>query len=264
MLRRSFLAGLLALPVLPHLAWAARQALSIGIYPGTGKADIPIEDFRSLAMPFARALGNSVGANSTLVLFRSIRNTNRAIESGRMDVFFVPPTVASMALRHNYSPVARVRDEASGMLVRVKGAPIRAVALTEKASWLDAMSRYVLRNAREKPGQIFNLATQDEVRLAMQRGFAQAGSLREKLAGELISSGQYEIWHPLPKTPDFTLVAHDRLTAQVHGRLGAAAAALGESDIRSLQKTIHSKVTGFKVDKHADYKIIERALGLSG
>lgn len=264
MLRRRFLASLLALPALPRAAWAARRReLSIGIYPGTGKADIPIEDFRSLARPFANALGDSIGANGTLMLFRSIRNTNRAIENGRMDVFFVPPAVASIALDHDYSPVARVQDEATGMLVRLKGAPIRAVALTEKASWLDVMGRYVLHNLKEAPEQIFNLATQEEVRLAMERGFAQAGSLREKVAGEMIASGKYEVWHPLPRTPDFTLIANNRLSAQERDRLGAAAAGLSAGDIQSLQKTIHSKVSGFKIDKSADYQTIKQALELA-
>jgi hypothetical protein len=42
--------------------------------------------------------------------------------------------------------------------------------------------------------------------------------------------------------------------------MGAAAAALSPDVIQSLQKTIHSKVTGFVVDKQADYKMIKQAI----
>jgi len=49
MQRRHFLAGLVLLPALPfaaHAANAANAELRIGIYPGTGKADVPAADFR--------------------------------------------------------------------------------------------------------------------------------------------------------------------------------------------------------------------------
>jgi len=39
---------------------------------------------------------------------------------------------------------------------------------------------------------------------------------------------------------------------------------LSQSAIESLQKTIHSKVTGFVVDKDADYNIIKQATTEAG
>lgn len=264
MQRRFFLAALGALALLPFTAHAAKGELSIGIYPGTGKADVLIEDFRAHAMPFAQSLGAAVGAKPRLVLFRSIKSIQRSIKDGRMDMYFVPPTVAVSALDNNYIPVARVRDQATGVLVRRKGATVSSVALTEKESWLDVMSRYTIDNNNQAGSRKFNLKTQDEVVLAMQRDFAQAGSLRTKLADELVAKGEHEVWFPLPKTPDFTLLASNRLGAAERDKLGAAAAGLGEGAIQSLQKTIHSKVTGFVVDKEADYKTIKLAMKHSG
>jgi hypothetical protein len=98
----------------------------------------------------------------------------------------------------------------------------------------------------------------------MQRDYAQAGSLRSKAADELIAKGDFELWHPLPTTPDFTLMASNRLSAAEQDRLGAAAVALGPEAIQSLQKTIHSKVTGFVIDKQADYRTIKQAISEAG
>ena len=181
-----------------------------------------------------------------------------------MDLYFVPPSVAVSALDNDYSPVARVRDQATGMLVRRKGAEVATVALTEKESWLDVMARYTLRRNKQSPAQILNFKTQEEVVLAMQRGFAQAGSLRSKLADELIATNEFEVWYPLPITPDFTLMASNRFSEAEQNKLGAAAVALNPEAIQSLQKTIHSKVTGFVIDKQADYKMIKQAIKDAG
>ena len=109
-----------------------------------------------------------------------------------------------------------------------------------------------------------NFKTQEEVVLAMQRGFAQAGSLRSKLAVELVAKGEFEAWIPLPTTPDFTLLASDRFSASEQDKLGAAAVALSPDVVQTLQKTIHSKVTGFVIDKQADYKMIKQAIKEAG
>lgn len=262
MRRRRFLAGLAVLPALPWAAHAAEGDLNIGIYPGTGKADILMADFRTYAMPFAQALGAAVGAKPKLTLFRSIRSVQASLKAGRLDLYFVPPSVA--VLDNDYSPVARVRDQATGMLVRRKGAEVSAVALTEKESWLDLMARHTLKQNKIEVATIYNFKEQDDVVLAMQRDYAQAGSLRSKAADELITKGEFELWHPLPTTPDFTLMASNRLSAAEQDRLGAAAVALAPEAIQSLQKTIHSKVTGFVIDKQADYRTIKQAISEAG
>jgi hypothetical protein len=264
MRRRSFLAGLTVLPVLPLAAHAAEGDLNIGIYPGTAKAGIYVGDFRDYALPFAQALGTALGLKPKLTLFRSIRSVLGSIKKGRLDLYFVPPTVAVAALDNDYSPIVRVRDQAAGVLVRRKGASVAAVALPEKGSWLDLMARYTLKHNKIEAAKIYNFKEPEDVVLAMQRDYAQAGSLRSKLADELVKKGAFEVWHPLPTTPDFTLVASNRLSATEQDRLGAAAVALAPEAIQSLQKTIHSKVTGFVIDKQADYRTIKQAMSEAG
>lgn len=264
MRRRSFLAGLTILPALPLAAHAASGDLNIGIYPGTGKADVLMGDFRAHAMPFAQALAASIGAKPKLTLFRSIRSVLGSLKSGRLDLYFVPPSVAVSVLDNDYSPIARVRDQATGVLVRRKGVAVEAVALTEKESWLDVMARHTLARNKVKVAKIYNFKTQEDVVLAMQRDYAQAGSLRSKAADELIAKEGFVLWHRLPTTPDFTLMASNRMGAANQDRLGAAAVALAPEAVQSLQKTIHSKVTGFVVDKQADYKVIKQAIGEAG
>lgn len=263
--RRSFLAGLALLPALPLVAHAQSRSLNIGIYPGTGKADIVMGDFRAYAMPFAQALGSAIGAQPKLTLFRSIRSVMGSLKSGRLDAYFVPPTVAVAVLEFDYSPVARVRDQATGMLVRRKGVTdVKAVAFTEKESWLDVMARWTLKENKHTGLQTHNFKTQDDVALAIERNYAQAGSLRIAKANELVEKGLVEIWYELPKTPDFTLMVSNRLSEAERDKLGAAAAGLGKAAIDSLQQTIHSKVTGFVVDKEADYQVIKRAMKDAG
>lgn len=262
--RRSFLAGLAVLPALPLVAHAAKPSLNIGIYPGTGKADILMGDFRAYAMPFAEVLGAAVDAQPKLTLFRTIRSVMASLKSGRLDLYFVPPSVAVAVLDHDYSPVVRVRDQATGVLVRRKGATVKAVALTEKESWLDVMARHTLKNNKIQPEKIYNFKTQDDVALAIERNYAQAGSLRSGMANQLVEKGLVEVWYPLPTTPDFTLMATNRLSASDRDKLGVAAAGLSASAIESLQKTIHSKVTGFVIDKEADYRMIKQAISEAG
>lgn len=265
MQRRRFLAGLALLPALPLAAHAGKSELSLGVYPGTGKADILAADFRALAIAFAQALGAALGSSANVMLFRSIKSVTRSMESGRLDAYFVPPSVAVAALDKGYSPVARVRDQASGALVRRKDAKIiTTVALTEKESWLDVMARHTLKRKAPASTRILNFKTQEEVVLAMQRGFAEAGSLRSKTADELVASDQFEVWHALPTTPDFTLMASDRFSPAEQDTIGAAAVALDAKVIQTLQKTIHSKVSGFVVDKQADYKVIKQAISEAG
>ncbi len=262
--RRGFLAGLALIPALPLMAHAEEGVLSIGIYPGTGKADVFMDDFRTAAMPFAQALGASLGLKPRLTLFRTIKTTLRSLDRGRLDMYFVPPSVAVSVLDQGYSPVARVKDQATGTLVRRKGATVKAVALTEKESWLDVMGRYTLKHNKQEDVQVMNFKSQKDVVIAIQRDFVQAGSLRSQVANEMIEKGDFEVWYPLPDTPDFTLMASNRLTAAAQNKLGAAAVALSPDAVQALQKTIHTKVAGFVIDKQADYKIIKQAIKEAG
>lgn len=264
MQRRQFLAGLTLLPALPLMAYANDSGLSIGIYPGTGKADIFMDEFRDAAMPFAQALSASLRLKPRLTLFRTIKTALRSLDRGRLDMYFVPPSLAVSVLDKDYSPVARVKDQATGIMIRRKGVNVTTVAMTEKESWLDVMGRYTVKRNSSGSPKIVNFKTQDDVTIALERNHAQAGSLRSKAADALLAKGDFEVWVPLPNTPDFTLMASNRLTIVEQNKLGAAAVALRPDAILQLQKTIHSKVTGFVIDKEADYKIIKIAIKEAG
>lgn len=222
-----------------------------------------MDEFRAAAMPFAQTLAASLGgAQTDLVPYHQ---TPPAFPGQGVWICISSRRRWRSPCRiSDYSPVARVKDQATGVLVRRKGAELTTVALTEKESWLDVMARYTLKRNNQDSVKILNFKTQEDVSLAMERNHAQAGSLRSKAAEALVAKGDFEVWHPLPSTPDFTLMASNRLTSREQNKLGAAAVALNPYAVQSLQKTIRSKETGFVIDGEADYKVIKLALKDAG
>ena len=266
MKRRSFLTGLTLIPAMPLLsaiAYANENDLSIGIFPGAGSAELPLEQLRASLVPFTQELAGALGLEPRLTIFRSIKSITRSLEKGRLDLYFVPPTVAVDVLDNGYVPLARVKDPISGAIVRRKGVTVKTVALTEKESWPDVMSRFVLKRNKQDV-EIINLKTIEDVILAMEHDHAQAGGLGTKFANELLAKGTHEVWYPLPPTPGFTLMASDRLTENEQSRIGAAAVALKPELVKSMQKVIGGKVTGFVIDKQADYKTLKLAIQEAG
>lgn len=263
MKRRSFLAGLTLIPALPLMAYADDSDLSIGIYPGTGTADMFLDEFRAATMPFAQALAGALGVEPKLTMFRTIKSTVRSLERGRLDLYFVPPTVAVAVLDNGYVPVARVKDFINASLVRRKGATVKTVALTEKESLPDVLGRSILKRNKQE-AEIINLKTQEDVVMAMEHDTVQAGSLGAKFANELVAKGAHEIWYPLPSSPGFTLMASDRLTESEQNKLGAAAVALKPEIIQILQKAFVSKIGSFVIDKQADFKTLKLAIKDAG
>lgn len=168
--RRSFLTRLTLLPALslPSMwAHAAATDLSFGIFPGTGTADLPLNELRTAIMPFTQALAGALGKKPKLTMFRTIKSITRSLEKGRMDIYFVPPTVAVDVLDNGYTPIARVKDPLTGALVRAKGATVTTVAMAEKESWPDVMGRYVLKRNKQDV-QFLNFKTQEDVILAIE------------------------------------------------------------------------------------------------
>lgn len=262
--RRNFLTGLSLIPIFPLMAYAKQANLTIGIFPGTGTADMPWDQLRAATMPFARALAESLGMAPELTTFRTIKNTVRSLGKGRLDLYFVPPTVAVAVLDRGYVPLARVKDPINSMLVRRKDATtVTTVALPEKESLPDVLGRYTLKRNQQKV-EILNLKSQEEVIMAMERDLVQAGALGAKLGNELVAKGAHEIWYPMPTSPGFTLVASARLTGSQQDKIGAAAAALKPEVIQTMQKAFVSKIGSFVVDKQADFKTVKLALKEAG
>jgi ABC-type phosphate/phosphonate transport system substrate-binding protein len=263
MKRRAFLAGLTLLSALPLLAHAGTPDLSVGIYPGTGTADMFRDDFRTLAKPFANALAGALGRKPSLTMFRTLKSINRSLDNGRLDLYFAPPTVAVAAFNKGYVPIARVKDLISVVLVRRKGANVTAIALTEKQSLPDVLGRYVLKQKNES-ATIFNVKTQKDVILAMERDYAQAGGLGAKPAKALVENGKYEIWYRLPISPGFTLVASNQLSESDKNKLRLAVESLKPEIIQEMQKAIIAKLGSFVDEKGADYKTLEQSMKAAG
>lgn len=266
MKRRSFLTGLALLPTLSLPAMLARAQstdLTFGIFPGTGTADLPLDELRTAILPFTRALAGAVGMKPKLTMFRTIKSITRSLEKGRMDIYFVPPTVAVDVLDNGYTPIARVKDPLTGALVRIKGATVTTVAMAEKESWPDVMGRFVLKRNKQDV-QFLNFKTQEDVILAMENGYAQAGALGPKPTKELLAKGMHEVWYPLPATPGFTLMAGNSLSESQKDKLGAAAVALDQQTILTMQKVFVSKIASFVDDKQADFTTLKQAVRSAG
>ena len=264
--RRHFLTGMALLPALSLpslLAHANTTDLSFGIFPGTGTADLPLDELRAAIMPFTEAMAGALGLEPKLTMFRTIKSVTRSLEKGRMDLYFVPPTVAVDVLDNGYTAIARVKDPLTGAVVRVKGATVSTVAMAEKESWPDVMGRFVLKNNKQDV-QFINLKTQEDVIMAMENGYAQAGALGPKPTKDLLAKGMHEVWYPLPATPGFTLMASGRLNEGEQDKLGAAAVAMNPQIIQTMQKVFVSKIASFVIDKEADYKLVKQAVRSAG
>ncbi len=263
--RRNFLTGLTLIPaasLFPLMAYA-KSDLTIGVFPGTGTADLALDELRTAIMPFSEALAGAVGLEAKLTMFRTIKSVTHSLEKGRLDLYFVPPTVAIDVLDNGYTPLARVKDPITGAVVRLKGATVKTVAMAEKASWPDVMGRYVLKHNKQEV-EFLNLKTQEDVVLAMENGYAQAGAIGTKLVKELLAKGTHEVWYPLPATPGFTLMASEHLNESEQNKIGNAAVALSTQVILTMQKVFLSKIAGFVVDKQADYKTLKIAVREAG
>lgn len=263
MVRRYFLASVMFLLALPSIGQAEENELSVGIYPGTGTAEMLMADFRAATLPFAQTLADSLGLVPRLTMFRTIKSTNRSLEKSRLDVYFVPPTVAVSALDQDFVPVARVKDLINAVLIRRKGGEVSTVALTEKESLPDVLGRAALKRNKVE-AEVLNLKTQEDVAIALERGHAQAGGLTSKMAQKLLESGNFEVWFTLPASPGFTLMASTRLTEQERTKLGNAAVALKPELIQKMQKAFVSKLGSFIVDKDADFKTLKLAMKDAG
>lgn len=260
---RNFLAGLALALVLPTMSSAAER-LSIGIFPGTGTAEMLRSDFTPMATPFVNELARALDRKPQLTMYRSLGAVNRSMLKGRKDLYLAPPTVAVAALAKGYTPIARVEDFIDVMLVRRKGTTVTTVALTEKQSVPEVLSRLVLRQKDEKVS-FMNLRTQDDVLLALERDYAQAGALGGKKARALLeSSDAYEEWYALPRSPGFTLVASNQLSEDDRARLERAIVDMDPEVIARMQPAFVAKLGSFVPDKEAEFKTLMQAMSEAG
>lgn len=261
---RNSLACLVLALAFPGFAYAADKSLSIGIFPGTGTAEMLRADFRPMAMPFAEELASALDRKPQLTMYRSLKAINRSMVKGRKDLYFAPPTVAVAAFNKGYSPIARVENFLQVSLVRRKGATVTTVAVTEKQSVPEVLARLVLNQNGQKV-KFMNVKTQSDVLLAMKRNYAQAGALGGKPAKALLeSSDEYEQWYPLPRSPGFTLVASDKLSESDRAKLERAITGMDPKHIARMQPAFVAKLGSFVADKDAEFKTLQQAMEAAG
>lgn len=263
MKRREFLTAFGVLSTVPMLGHAAGESLRVGIFPGTGTSDMLREELRAANRGFAQVVAGAVGRPPSLTIFTALKSINRSIENGRLDLYFAPPTVAVNAVGRGYVPVARVKDKITVVLIKRKGVRVESVALAEKESLPDVMGRYVLKTKKENV-KIFNLKSQEDVVLAMERDYAQAGGLGPKIAKGLIERGDYEAWYPLPSAPGFTLVASKALSEADRNRLQAAVIKIDPAVVAQMQKVFVAKLGGFVPDDGAGLQVLREAMESAG
>ena len=259
---RSAITSVLA--ALVYSGAVAAESLSIGIFPGTGTAEMLRSDFRPMAAPFVDELAKALDRTPQLTMYRSLRAVNRSMVKGRKDLYFAPPTVAVAAFSKGYSPIARVENFLHVALVRRKGATVTTVAVTEKQSVPEVLARLVLSQNNEQV-KFMTVKTQADVLLAMKRNYAQAGALGGKRAKALLaSSDEYEEWYALPRSPGFTLVASDRLSESDRAKLERAITAMDPKHIARMQPAFVSKLGSFIADKDAEFKTLQHAMAHAG
>ena len=218
--RRFFLQTLFGTTILAH--HSAYALLSSGqgdviaaIYPGTGAAEIDTTLFRELTQPMTSLLAGKMGKKVYTEVYRSFSLINDTVIHNRADLLFVPPIVAIHAMQQGYQPLVRVRELATGVIVKRKGEAVKRIGTTEVDSWLGAMGQNVIAEHYPNAKTMFEtVKTQDAVVYLLQQGVVQAGILRTEKANKLIATGNYEVWYPLPSSPDFTVLINDKLAAK--------------------------------------------------
>lgn len=266
--RRFFLQSLMVTGMLANhsaraLMISGQGDAIISIYPGTGAKEIDLQLFKAYTEPMTAALASAMRKKVYAEPYRSFSLIESTISNNRTDILFVPPIVAIHAMQHGYQPLVRVRDLATGMLVKRKGEAVTSIGMTQLDSWLGAMGQNViLERQLVAPAMIQTVKTQDAVVFLLQQKVVQAGVLRTEKANKMIATGEYEAWYPLPTSPDFTVLIHDKLAASYAEIVRKTLLSLPAAAVDSLQKAIHVPVNQFIACNKQDYAALAKAIGV--
>ena len=265
--RRLFLQTLIGATVVANqsaqaLLLSGQGDLIVSIYPGTGAAEIDLHLFKTFTQPLSTALSNKLGKKVYTEPYRNFSLINNAIKDNRTDVLFVPPIVAIHAMQYGYQPLVRVKELATGVLVKRKGQQVARIGITEPDSWLGAMGRNVIAEHQlGTPAMLETVKTQDAVVYLLEQKAVQAGVLRTEKASKLIATGEYEAWDPLPVSPDFTVLIHQKLAANYAETVRQTMLTLPAAVTSSLQEAIHVPIKQFVTCSKQDYAVLAKAIG---
>lgn len=230
------------------------SAFIVAVYPGTGAAEASTYMFKEAVSPMSEAIAKGIGKKVYMESYRSLALVRSMVANNPADALLVPPVIAVHAMQHGYQPLVRIRDMASGVLIKTKGQTVTRIGMTEPDSWLGAMgANLVTKHKLATPSMLEIVKTQDAVVYLLQQKAVQAAVLRTERANKLIATGEYEIWQPLVKTPDLTLLIHDKLAAHYAESTRQAMLTLPANAIEALQAVIHVPIKQFVPARKEDY-----------
>lgn len=102
--------------------------------------------------------------------------------------------------------------------------------------------------------------TQDAVVYLLEQKAVQAAVLRTEKANKLIATGEYEVWYALPKTPDLTLLIHEKLATSYAAPIRQTMVTLPAEVIKQLQIVIHVPIKQFVPANQQDYAVLSGLL----
>lgn len=235
----------------------------VSIYPGTGAKEIDSQLFKAFTQPMTTALASTLHKKVYAEPYRSFSLIEDTIRNNRADMLFVPPIVAIHGMQHGYQPLVRVRELATGVLLKRKGQQVARIGITEPDSWLGAMGKNVIaEHVSASPAMLETVKTQDAVVYLLEQKAVQAGVLRTEKANKLLATGEYEVWYPLPTSPDFTVLIHDKLVANYAESARKTLLSLPAAAVNSLQEAIHVPVNQFVPCAKQDYAALAKAIGV--
>ncbi|NOT16552.1 MAG: PhnD/SsuA/transferrin family substrate-binding protein [Sulfuriferula sp.] len=264
--RRLFVQSLLAATLSASypaqaLLLSGSTQLTMAIYPGTGAEDMPIATFQESTKPLTDVLSKKIGKKVYSEPYRSFGLLYKAIDGNVADTLLVPPIAAAYALQHGYQPLVRIQDMATGTLIKRKGQAVTRIGMTESSSWLGAVGAdLVAKHSLVPTSAVQVVKTQDAVVYLLEQKAVQAAVLRTEKANKLIATGEYEVWYELPKTPDLTLLIHEKLATSYAESMRQAMVTLPAEVIKQLQIVIHVPIKQFVSANQQDYSVLSKLL----
>ncbi len=250
-------------------AWAGNGVLRLVICPGTGLYDAPVDLLTSAYDPLKNYLEKELRRTVSVRITRSVEDLGRSVFVNA-DLLLLPPTAAiGLAQGGSFHLLARSSAEAVGSLVSVRP-EIKSVqslqapsglryASAMKGSWLERMSAATLASKKANISNTTYFNAQDDVFQWLARGNADIGSLRGEAVSAFVAQGGYIVTQ-LPATPDYTLLASNRIDVATRNRMRELAFGMPVGVLAALQQGIHVGIPRFVEARPGEYRTIAAAL----
>ncbi|MBH1970157.1 hypothetical protein FK216_03520 [Moraxellaceae bacterium AER2_44_116] len=264
MRRRDLLVGACALPILlsANTVFARSVIHRLCVYPGTGKAKIPYNEFMAGFRPFADGFGEKLHLNIRLT--RNIDNLYETLASDTPPSFvFGPPQSAAFFMEAGFIPLARVSKKAVGMIVSDKPlADIKKIGYPDPESWLAIVGKYSADQIIKRQIESVYYKTQDEVILALKGGVIDSACLRKNTVEKLqVSTPNVKSVINLPSTADFTFLANpDNTTAQERELFKQSIINMPEITREAMGKVVHVPLDSFVMAEADDYDVLRQII----